>query len=171
MVIIATGDSGLAVLGIIILVLGVLMLVSRLNNNLAAANFAQPLNIDADAASDPEVLAYMAAGQKINAIKRYRELTGFTLKEAKDAIDYLELNPAARKKKLASGALPVDAGIREMIRRGQKEEAIRAYQDFTGVSLNDARDEIERIAWEEQEAEERNPISDPTLRQNQTLKR
>lgn len=42
-----------------------------------------------EAARDPEVLAALAAGQKILAIKRYRELTGVGLKEAKDAVDRL----------------------------------------------------------------------------------
>lgn len=164
MVIIATGDSGVAVLGVILVVLSFVMVAWWLNSGKLTSDFTQPVAIDPAAASDPEVLDSLAAGQKINAIRRYRELTGVSLKEAKDAIDYLELNPA-RKKKTGGGTLPVDAGIRDMIRRGQKEEAIRAYQNFTGVSLSDARDEIERIAWEEQEADERSRSAG----RNQTL--
>jgi ribosomal protein L7/L12 len=168
--VVITGDSGFAVIGIIILVIGVLMLVSRLNGSIISYGFTQPVSIDPDAASDAEVLDALAAGQKINAIKRYRGLTGVGLKEAKDAIEYLQMHPeAARKKKSSSGAAPVDAGIREMLRRGQKLEAIRAYQEFTGVSLSDARDEVERIAWEEQEADQRN--NSGTQSQNQTSNR
>ena len=41
----------------------------------------------ADAASDPEIQDLLAKGNEIQAIKRYRELTGAGLKEAKNAID------------------------------------------------------------------------------------
>jgi ribosomal protein L7/L12 len=42
------------------------------------------------AAYDPEVREYLAQGQKINAIKRVRELTGLGLKEAKDWVEKWE---------------------------------------------------------------------------------
>ena len=42
------------------------------------------------AANDPEVRHLLAQGQKINAIKRVRELTGIGLKQAKDLVDGLE---------------------------------------------------------------------------------
>jgi len=38
---------------------------------------------------DPEVVALASAGKKIEAIKRYRELTGVGLAEAKDAVERL----------------------------------------------------------------------------------
>ena len=40
-----------------------------------------------NAAEDPEIQDLLAKGNEIQAIKRYRELTGAGLKEAKDAID------------------------------------------------------------------------------------
>jgi len=39
-----------------------------------------------DPASDPEIQDLLAKGNEMQAIKRYRELTGLGLKEAKDAI-------------------------------------------------------------------------------------
>jgi ribosomal protein L7/L12 len=36
---------------------------------------------------DPEIQDLLAKGNEIQAVKRYRELTGLGLKEAKDAID------------------------------------------------------------------------------------
>lgn len=52
----------------------------------------------------------MTKGNKIAAIRRYREATGLGLKEAKDAVDALErqLNPAA--------VLTRDAAMRRMLR-------------------------------------------------------
>jgi len=38
---------------------------------------------------DPEVLGLAKAGRKIEAIKRYRELTGVGLKDAKDFVERL----------------------------------------------------------------------------------
>jgi ribosomal protein L7/L12 len=43
----------------------------------------------ASAGVDPEVVALASQGKKIEAIKRYRELTGVGLAEAKDAVDRL----------------------------------------------------------------------------------
>jgi ribosomal protein L7/L12 len=40
-----------------------------------------------DIAIDQDVVALARAGRKIEAIKRYRELTGVGLKEAKDAVE------------------------------------------------------------------------------------
>ena len=41
------------------------------------------------AAADDDVVALVRAGHRIEAIKRYRELTGAGLKEAKDAVDQI----------------------------------------------------------------------------------
>ena len=40
--------------------------------------------------TDAELMRLINDGKKINAIKRYRELTGVGLKEAHDAVDELE---------------------------------------------------------------------------------
>jgi hypothetical protein len=50
-----------------------------------AARLAAPSRDDIPA----DVIALLAAGKKIQAIKRYRELTGTDLREAKTAIDSL----------------------------------------------------------------------------------
>ena len=45
--------------------------------------------VPASPAGDPEIQQLLLQGNKIGAIKRYRELTGAGLAEAKDAIDRL----------------------------------------------------------------------------------
>jgi ribosomal protein L7/L12 len=40
-----------------------------------------------DPSADPEIQDLLAKGNKLQAIKRYRELTGLGLKEAQDAIE------------------------------------------------------------------------------------
>jgi ribosomal protein L7/L12 len=43
-----------------------------------------------DPTSDPEIQDLLAKGNKMQAIKRYHELTGIGLKEAEDAIEELK---------------------------------------------------------------------------------
>ena len=40
--------------------------------------------------ADPEILRLVRANNKIEAIRRYRELTGLGLKESKDAVEAIE---------------------------------------------------------------------------------
>lgn len=48
------------------------------------------LQIEVDEGSDEEIWALLRSGQKIQAIKLYRERTGVGLKEAKDYVEQLE---------------------------------------------------------------------------------
>lgn len=50
----------------------------------------EPPGIDWEAAHDAEIRRFLETGRKIDAIKRYRELSGVGLKESKDAIESLE---------------------------------------------------------------------------------
>src|SRR5262249_53183679 len=75
-------------------------------------------------ASLEEVHRLALEGQKIQAIKVYRELAGVGLKEAKDYVDALESGgqPAATNPTpAASGSL---AEVLELARQGQKIQAI-----------------------------------------------
>ncbi|MBI1279908.1 MAG: hypothetical protein GC179_17410 [Anaerolineaceae bacterium] len=107
----------------------------------------QIAEIDWDAINDEIVQTEIARGNKIGAIKRYRELTGLGLKDAKDAIDYAMLHPDERgdkKKKSAYDAQ--DAGIRDLIQDGRLDEAVEIYQKFAGVDAYTARDAVDEIA-------------------------
>jgi ribosomal protein L7/L12 len=44
----------------------------------------------ATVATDPELRQYLETGELISAIKRYRDLTGCSLKEAKEAVEELQ---------------------------------------------------------------------------------
>ncbi|MBC8100540.1 MAG: hypothetical protein H7Y11_13945 [Armatimonadetes bacterium] len=116
-----------------------------------------PANIDVDVAYDPEIQQAIADGQKVAAIKLYRDLTATSLSESKAAIEFLiaypevdlRLKPDDAKPKNNLRESPLDAGIRNLVRQGRKWEAVQAYRDFTGAELNDATAEIERLEWEE----------------------
>ena len=100
----------------------------------------------------------LCAGNKIGAIKLYRQATGAGLKEAKDAIDQLELNRqlpnatamlyAGRQPSLMAGGMDPEA-VRDLILgvlvgRG-KIAAIKRYRELTGADLKTAKDAVERI--------------------------
>lgn len=53
----------------------------------AKADAAGPRLAPAEAAADAEVVELMRRGRKIEAIKRYRQLTGLGLKESKAAVE------------------------------------------------------------------------------------
>lgn len=98
-----------------------------------------------DDAQHMELRRLIAAGQKIQAIKVYRELYGVGLKEAKDAVDVLMQSPS-----MPLPATPVAPSssssmddVRKLIAAKQKIQAIKVYHELTGVGLKEAKDAVE----------------------------
>ena len=115
---------------------------------------AKPSDIDWNALADDELQSHLPH-MKINAIKRYRELTGAGLKEAKDAVDYAMANPdqLAQKGK-AGGVVDTDgAGVRDLIAEGRIDEAVKVYAAFMGVDEFTARDAIAQMQHEDSATE------------------
>ena len=75
------------------LILIIFIAVTQLRNDIKCTNFilkqiAKKIGIP-EPSEDSEIKAFIAEGKKIEAIKRYREITGAGLKEANDYIDKL----------------------------------------------------------------------------------
>ena len=94
-------------------------------------------------------------GRKIEAIKRLRELTDLSLKDAKDIADAMERGeqpdpiPAHRTQAaFAAGKEQLDE-IRSLVQQGQTVEAIRRMREIADVSLHDARIMVEIIQQDE----------------------
>lgn len=101
-----------------------------------------------------EIARLVRAGNKLQAIKLYRQVTGAGLAESKDAID-----------KIAGGGIleisnvPIDyvppgptrdraaqiAAIGRLLRAGNKIQAIKVYRETFGVGLKEAKDGIDRL--------------------------
>jgi ribosomal protein L7/L12 len=113
-----------------------------------------PEQIDWDAIADEQLQEALTRGNKIEAIKRYRELTGAGLKEAKDAVEYGEKNPelAHDKKKAPRPELDDAPGVRDLLDEGRDDEAVDLYRRFAGVDEYTARAAIERIKQEPSES-------------------
>lgn len=107
-----------------------------------------------DVINDAVLQELVRHGRKIEAIKRYRELSGVGLREAKEAVDALSRQVAGAHPLPTHGVLPAkaavlrevaDADIEAQIRAGLLIDAIKLYREKTGVGLKEAKDAVE--AW------------------------
>jgi ribosomal protein L7/L12 len=92
---------------------------------------------------EQEIRGLLGEGQKIEAIKLYRERTGAGLKQAKEAVEAIE-----RGEPLPIPEIVDESFKRELIAlldHGQKIEAIKLYRENTGVGLKQAKDAVEAI--------------------------
>ncbi len=97
-----------------------------------------------DEGFESELTGMLQAGRKIDAIKRFRELTGAGLKEAKDAIEAIEQGrPSALPGKPDEG---FESELTGMLQAGRKIDAIKRFRELTGAGLKEAKDAIERLA-------------------------
>jgi ribosomal protein L7/L12 len=105
---------------------------------------APPASPVGDRAFEDEVATLLERGQKIEAIKRYRERTGVGLKEAKDAVEAIWRGQAAPSG--PQGDRDLEDEVVSWLEQGQKIEAIKRYRERTGVGLKEAKDAVERMA-------------------------
>jgi ribosomal protein L7/L12/sugar lactone lactonase YvrE len=101
-----------------------------------------------------EIQRLIQSGQKIYAIKLFRETFGVGLKEAKDAVDAMEAGKgldisgmqvvASAPVNLQSNAENI-AEIQRLLQGGSKIEAIKRFREMTGVGLKEAKDAVEAI--------------------------
>jgi len=105
---------------------------------------APPASSWGDRAFEDEVATLLEQGQKIEAIKRYRERTGVGLKEAKDAVEAIQRGQATPSGPQSDRDLEDE--VVSLLEQGQKIEAIKRYRERTGVGLKEAKDAVEWMA-------------------------
>lgn len=134
---------GISVVVLLAVVLTVLIVSNRRGVEVVSLTPPPPGQLSADAS--PEQL--VRAGQKIEAIKRYRELTGVGLREAKEAIEAFERDGTLSLPPKSSAVLRQvhDSEIEAQIRSGHLIDAIKLYREKNGVGLKEAKDAVE--AW------------------------
>jgi ribosomal protein L7/L12 len=100
-----------------------------------------------DTSWHPEIASLAAQGRKIDAIKLYRDRTGAGLAEAKAAVEALEQGETMtiRASRVTQGT-SAEADLLDLLRQGQKVEAIKVYRERTGTGLREAKEAIERLA-------------------------
>lgn len=107
-----------------------------------------------DVAFANELRALLASGQKIEAVKRYRERTRVGLAEAKRAVENLPPDDDAGSSSAQFGAPharyapdsePTDDEVRALVAAGRKIEAIKRMRELTGLGLAEAKMAVERM--------------------------
>jgi ribosomal protein L7/L12 len=97
-----------------------------------------------------EVKAALQRGNKIEAVKIYKDATGLGLKESKDFVDAVQRGEAPT---VLSMPVPnfnratVDwmERVKAQLRKGNKIEAIKIYREATGVGLKEAKDAVDAM--------------------------
>lgn len=92
-----------------------------------------------------EIRQLLKNGQKIEAVKRYREETGEGLAEARSAVESLEQGGLVSDGHRVTGPDITDDVI-SLLGRGEKIQAVKLYRNETGTSLKEAKAAVEGIA-------------------------
>lgn len=93
---------------------------------------------------EKQIQDLLAHGKKIEAIKRLREETGAGLKEAKDAVEAMEIGrPLSTLPTHDQESLRHE--VAELLQNQGKIDAIKRFREYTGAGLKEAKDAVEAI--------------------------
>lgn len=110
-----------------------------------------------DADQFREVRELIKSGNKIEAIRAYREITGVGLKEAKDAVEAME---AGRPVVVSQATIISGSGlsatafdnsaqamdeIKRLLRAGNKIGAVKVYREYFNVGLAEAKNAVDIV--------------------------
>jgi ribosomal protein L7/L12 len=93
---------------------------------------------------EAELRALLAAGRKIDAIKRAREATGLGLKEAKDLVEQLE-DGGAWAPPAAEPHAALEAELRALLAQDRAPEAILLLHRRLGLGVGEAKAAVEAL--------------------------
>lgn len=140
---------GAILIGLIgVVAVAVLVLWLRRGQDVVVVPPVPPAQLSGDVPA--EVQALLVRGQKIEAIKRVREMTGLGLKEAKDYVDSIQqgVSPAA----LSPVSPPpsgdpgrVEQEARQILATGTTISAIKRVRELTGLGLKEAKDYVDAL--------------------------
>lgn len=99
-----------------------------------------------------ELEALCDRGKRIHAAKRYIELTGGTLNEAKSWVDHYEARGNNRGQRTPTEETFLES--RKFLMQGNKIQAIKAYRKAAGCSLKEAKLAIESMNRSPREQDE-----------------
>ena len=93
---------------------------------------------------EQQVRSLLEQGQKIEAVKVYKDQTGVGLAEAKRAVQAMQAG--AGPPPLPDIADDLEAELLRLLGRGDKLKAIKLYKERTGVGLAEAKQAVESLA-------------------------
>ncbi len=91
-----------------------------------------------------EIKGLLAEGRKLDAVKLYKERTGLGLKDAKDAVEALEVNADPTPPTGIDSAF--EAELLSLLGRGEKLAAVKRYRQQTGRPLLESKQAVEALA-------------------------
>jgi ribosomal protein L7/L12 len=91
---------------------------------------------------ESSVRSLLDKGEKIEAIRLFREQTAAGLKEAKDAVEAIGRGERYESRQDSRNSREE---IRTLLERGHKIEAIKLYRERTGAGLKEAKEAVEAI--------------------------
>jgi ribosomal protein L7/L12 len=92
-----------------------------------------------------DIKAEIAAGNKIAAIKLYRDATGAGLAEAKEAVELIEAGKPPPSGAAATPSADAMQQVSALVAAGKKIEAIKVYRTAAGVDLKGAKDAVDAL--------------------------
>lgn len=114
----------------------------------------------------PELTRLLAAHQKIEAIKRLHEATGWGLKESKDYVEALERGESVPAPAPASPPAPYAPALEDLpdtvlalLEMDRKIEAVKVVREVTGWGLKESKDYVD--TFERQRAGAMVPVAPP----------
>ena len=93
---------------------------------------------------EQQVRLLLDQGQKIAAVKLYKDQTGMGLAEAKQAVESMQAGAGSPSTSDIGDDL--EAELLRLLGRGDKLEAVKLYKDQKGVSLLEAKQAVESLA-------------------------
>jgi ribosomal protein L7/L12 len=93
---------------------------------------------------EQQVRSLLDQGQKIAAVKLYKDQTGVGLAEAKEAVEAMQADAGPPSASDIGGDL--EAELLRLLSRGDKLEAVKLYKDRKGVALLEAKQAVETLA-------------------------
>lgn len=106
------------------------------------ASIPEPATLNLDL--ERNVRSLLDQGKKIEAVKLYKDHTGSSLKDAKDAVEALQAGGGPLRP--AEADADWEAEVLQLMRQGEKINAVRLYRDRTGSTLFDAKQAVEEMA-------------------------
>lgn len=102
----------------------------------------EPATLTADL--EREIRSLLDQGKKIEAVKVYKDQTGSSLKDAKDAVESLPRGASLPQPNAAD--TDWEAEVLQLLGQGEKIKAVKLYRNRTGASLFDSKQAVEEMA-------------------------
>ena len=93
---------------------------------------------------EQQVRSLLGQGQKLEAVKLYKDQTGASLREAKEAVEAIERGEVPTRSPVPDGDMEAD--LLPLLEAGKKLEAVKIYKQRTGVQLIEAKQAVEALA-------------------------